>query len=218
MNFKIVTDSSSDMLNFDAVPFAIAPLKIVTTEKEYYDSRPSIMLTVIDNADEIYQNFKESECAAIFSKLEQLIDSWANSYGALCRKYSNARMMIFAEERAIQKMIADKFSILEKIREFTYEEKSADVTLSIGVGKEASLEDSNNSAKQALDMAQSRGGDQVAIKHQAQYKFYGGVSQGVEKRNKVKTRLIAKSISERSERKSCIQSVALLPTVTSCAG
>ncbi|MBQ8028708.1 MAG: DHH family phosphoesterase [Clostridia bacterium] len=170
--------------------------KLRLTEKEYYDSRPSIMLTVIDNADEIYQNFKESECAAIFSKLEQLIDSWANSYGALCRKYSNARMMIFAEERAIQKMIADKFSILEKIREFTYEEKSADVTLSIGVGKEASLEDSNNSAKQALDMAQSRGGDQVAIKHQAQYKFYGGVSQGVEKRNKVKTRLIAKSISD----------------------
>jgi c-di-AMP phosphodiesterase-like protein len=71
-----------------------------------------------------------------------------------------------------------------------------DITLSIGVGKDESLIESNNSARQALDMAQSRGGDQVAIKHVAQYKFYGGVSAGFEKKNKVRTRLIAKTISE----------------------
>lgn len=170
--------------------------KLRLTEKEYYDTRPSVMLCVIDNADEIYQNFKESDCAAIFSKLEQMIDDWASSYGALCRKFSNARMLIFVEEKGLSKMIADKFSILEKIREMTYGDKSCDVTLSIGVGKETNLGDANNSAKQALDMAQSRGGDQVAIKHDAQYKFYGGVSQGHEKRNKVRTRLIAKTVAE----------------------
>lgn len=170
--------------------------KLRLTEKEFYDTRPSIMLSVIDNADEIYQNFKESDCAAIFSKLERMIDDWASSYGALCRKFSNARMLIFVEERSLQKMINDKFLILDKIRNFTYEEKPAEVTLSIGVGKESSIVEANNSAKQALDMAQSRGGDQVAIKHQAQYKFYGGVSQGFEKKNKVRTRLIAKTVAE----------------------
>lgn len=168
--------------------------KLRLTEKEYYESRPSIMLSVIDNSDEIYQNFKESDCAAVFSKIEQMIDEWASGYGGLCRKFSNARMMIIVEERGLQKMIADNFSILEKIRNLTYDGKPTELTLSIGVGKEQSLNDSNASARQALDMAQSRGGDQVAIKHEAQYKFYGGVSAGFEKKNKVKTRLIAKTI------------------------
>ena len=170
--------------------------KLRLTEKEYYDTRPSIMLCVIDNAEEIYQNFKESDCAAIFSKLEQTIDRWVSSYGGLCRKFSNARMLIFIEERGLSGMVSDKFSILEEIRSFTYDDKPCEVTLSIGVGKESNLSDANNSAKQALDMAQSRGGDQVAIKHDAQYKFFGGVSQGFEKRNKVRTRLIAKTITE----------------------
>lgn len=165
-------------------------------EKEYYESRPSVMLTVIDNADEIYQNFKESDCAAIFSKIEQMIDDWASSYGGLCRKFSSARMMVLVEERGLSKMIADKFTILEKIRKFTFDDKPCEVTLSIGVGKESSLNESNNSARLALDMAQSRGGDQAAIKHEAQYKFYGGVSQGFEKKNKVRTRLIAKTIAQ----------------------
>ncbi|MGN1442574.1 MAG: DHH family phosphoesterase [Acutalibacteraceae bacterium] len=169
--------------------------KLRLTEKEYYESRPSIMLSVIDNSDEIYQRFKESDCAAVFSKIEQMIDDWASGYGGLCRKFSNARMMIVVEERGLQKMIADNFSILEKIRNLTYDGKPTELTLSIGVGKEQSLIDSNDSAKQALDMAQSRGGDQVAIKHEAQYKFYGGVSAGFEKKNKVRTRLLAKTIA-----------------------
>lgn len=170
--------------------------KLRLTEKEFYDTRPSVMLSVIDNADEIYQNFKESECAAIFSKVEQMIDDWATSYGALCRKFSNARMLIFVEERALQRMISDRFSILDRVRDFTYEGKNTDITLSVGVGKDDSLIEANNSARQALDMAQSRGGDQVAVKHDAQYKFFGGVSEGREKKNKVRTRLVAKSIAE----------------------
>lgn len=166
------------------------------TEKEFLDTRPSIMLTVIDNSDEIYTDFKESDCAAIFSKTEQMIEQWASAYGALCRKYSNVRMLIFLEERALQRMINDKFSILDKIRDFTYEGKSAELTLSIGIGHEKDLSESNNSAKQAIDMAQSRGGDQVAIKEGTQYKFYGGVSSGREKKNKVKTRIIANTMAE----------------------
>ncbi|MBR6568405.1 MAG: DHH family phosphoesterase [Clostridia bacterium] len=166
------------------------------TEKKYLDSKPSVILTVIDNADEVYQNFKESDCTSIFSYAEQMIDDWASSYGCLCRKFSNARMLIFAEEKNLQRMIDDKFSILEDIRNFTYEGKSTDISLSVGVGKSDDIIESNKYARQALDMAQSRGGDQVAIKKDTEYVFYGGVSAGFEKRNKVRTRLIAKSIAE----------------------
>lgn len=170
--------------------------KLRITEKEYYESKPSIMLFVIDNIDEIYQNFKDSECTAIVGAVEQMIEDWVGSYGGLCRKYASDRVMVFVEERGLQRMIADKFSILDKVREFTFDGKNVDITLSIGVGKEDSLPDANNAAKLALDMAQSRGGDQVAVKHEVQYKFYGGVSAGHEKKNKARTRLIAKSVAE----------------------
>ena len=166
------------------------------TEKEFIETRPCIMLTVLDNADEVYNNFKESDCAAIFTKTEQMIEQWVNSYGGLCRKYSSSRMMVFLEERSYQRMLNDKFNILDKIRELTYDGRSTDLTLSIGVGHESNMNECNNSAKQALDMAQSRGGDQVAIKEGAQYKFFGGVTSGHERKNKVRTRLLSKTISE----------------------
>lgn len=170
--------------------------KLRITEKQYYDSRPSVILTVLDNADEIYDNFKESECASIFGELEQLIDGWATSYGALCRKFSNARTMIFVEEKSLQKMISNKFEILDKIRGYTFNGKATDLTLSMGVGKAENIIEANEFARMAIDMAQSRGGDQVAVKHEAQYKFYGGVTAGFEKKNKVRTRLVAKSVAE----------------------
>ena len=166
------------------------------TEKEFIETRPCIMLTVLDNADEVYNNFKESDCAAIFTKTEQMIEQWVNSYGGLCRKYSSSRMMVFLEERSYQRMLNDKFNILDKIRELTYDGRSTDLTLSIGVGHESNMNECNSSAKQALDMAQSRGGDQVAIKEGAQYKFFGGVTSGHERKNKVRTRLLSKTISE----------------------
>ncbi len=165
-------------------------------EKEYYDSRPSVMLTVLDNAGEVYQTFKETDCAAIFSRVEQMVVDWATSYGALCRKYSNARMMILVEERGLRRMIEDKFSILSEIRDFTFDGKETDITLSVGIGKSNDINAANTFAKQAIDMAQSRGGDQVAIKKETDYEFYGGVSAGFEKKNKSRTRLIAKSIAE----------------------
>lgn len=170
--------------------------KLRLTEREYYDSKPSIMLCVIDNADEIYQNFRDSECTAIIGAVEQMIEEWVSYYGGLCRKYSSDRVLVFVEERGLQRMLADKFSILDRVREYTYEGKPVDITLSIGVGKDDRMPEAHNSAKQALDMAQSRGGDQVAVKHEVQYKFYGGVSAGHEKKNKAKTRLIAKTIAE----------------------
>ena len=166
------------------------------TEKEFIETRPCIMLTVLDNADEVYNNFKESDCAAIFTKTEQMIEQWVNSYGGLCRKYSSSRMMVFVEERGYQRMLSDKFTILDKIRELSYGGRSTDLTLSIGIGHEGNMNDCNNSAKQALDMAQSRGGDQVAIKEGTHYKFFGGVTAGHERKNKVKTRLLSKTISE----------------------
>ena len=170
--------------------------ELINLRKKFRDTRPVVMLSLLDNSDDLYEKFRESECAAIFSLIEQKIDSWASSYGAMCRKYSNARMLIIAEEKSLQKMIKAKFEILETVRTLTYNDVPLDITLSIGIGHGGELGEVRDYARQALDMSQSRGGDQVCIKDEQNYVFFGGVSEGKEQKNKVKTRFMAKSIAE----------------------
>ena len=96
----------------------------------------------------------------------------------------------------LQQMIRGKFRILDDARTITVGERYA-ITLSIGVGHGAStLEESEAMAVQALDMALGRGGDQVALKTENGYKFFGGVSKGVEKKSRAKTRIIANAMQE----------------------
>ena len=74
--FEFENDSAYLLYFFDET-------KLRQTEKEYYDSRPSICLTSLDNSAEVYQNFKESECAEIFSQVDKILDDWTNQYGGL---------------------------------------------------------------------------------------------------------------------------------------
>ena len=186
-----LSDNETDYLLyfFDETDF-------VNLKRKYHNTRPVIILTLIDNSDDIYEKFKESECAAVYSIIEQKIENWATGYGAVCRKYSNSRMLIIAEEKSLSKMITGKFEILEEIRTLTYSGIPVDVSLSIGIGKGGTLTEITDYARQALDMSQSRGGDQVSIKDEQNYKFFGGISEGKEQKNKVKTRFIAKSIAD----------------------
>ena len=95
-------------------------------------------------------------------------------------------------------MIQSRFDVLDNVRKYAY--KSADalgLTLSIGVGQGEDLTECENNARQALDMALGRGGDQAAVKNKdMSYEFFGGVSKGVEKKAKVKVRIIASAVSE----------------------
>ena len=93
-------------------------------------------------------------------------------------------------------MIEDKFKILEKVRNITVTGKSP-ITLSIGVGMDAgSILESEHESKQALEMAQGRGGDQAAVKTESGFEFFGGVTKGIEKNTKVKTRFVATALME----------------------
>lgn len=165
-------------------------------EKKYYETRPSAVLITVDTVDEIRQSFKDSECGAIFGRIEEIVDNWATKFDCVSRKLSTGRFFVIAEEKSLKAMTEDKFKLLEYVRSMSYADKKVNATLSIGIGKEDSLVDSNEAAKAALEMAQSRGGDQVAIKCGNDYTFFGGVSAGPERSNKVRTRIVATSFSE----------------------
>ena len=96
----------------------------------------------------------------------------------------------------MRSIVEERFTILDTVRKINANDKMP-ATLSIGVGRDAqSLLQAEKFASQALDMALGRGGDQAAVKNKNGYEFYGGVSKGIEKRTKVKTRIVAAALLE----------------------
>lgn len=167
-----------------------------TYTREFFASRPSVLLMVIDNYAELFTDAKENERSKITGEVEHIIESFAEENQALLRKLDKDRYLAVIEERHMQAIVAKRFEVLDDIRSVVAGERISP-TMSIGVGsREGDLHESEAMARQALDMALGRGGDQAAVKMKNGYDFYGGVSKGVEKRNKVRTRIVANAISE----------------------
>lgn len=167
-----------------------------TYTREYFDSRPSVLLMLIDNYSELFSDAKENERSKIMGDIEHVIELFAEENHALLRKLDKDRYVAVIEDRYMKNIIAKRFKILDSVREVVTGDRIAP-TMSIGVGsKEGDLHESEIEARQALDMALGRGGDQAALKYKNGYEFYGGVSKGVEKRNKVRTRIVANAINE----------------------
>jgi c-di-AMP phosphodiesterase-like protein len=156
--------------------------------------RTNIMLIAIDNSDELLGHERESEKQNLLIKIDQVLEEYFEKYGGVMRKTSADRYIIVVSEHDLSDMKSDKFGLLDNIRNLFSGEKYY-ASISVGVGKNGiSIADSEADARQALDMAQGRGGDQVVIKSGTDYEFFGGLSGGTEKNNKVRTRMIANSL------------------------
>lgn len=165
-------------------------------QSKYSHTRPSVILITIDDYVDLLQNIKESDKAIILVQIEKILEDSIESSVGILKKLGSDRFFAIVEDQHLERMIAEKFPILDKARAITVNEKMC-VTLSIGIGRGASsLAESESFARQALDMSLGRGGDQVSIKTDNGFEFFGGVSQGIEKRTKVKTRIISTAIQE----------------------
>ena len=155
------------------------------------------MIIILDSVDDALNDFRDSQKSEILGEVETIIENWFAKYNCILRKVQNTKFLVFAEKENLIKMMEDKFSILSNVRSYTYENKQIGLTLSIGVGLGENLPQCEKIARKALDMAMGIGGDQVAVKPQnGEYEFFGGVSKGIEKRNKTRIRMIASAIKE----------------------
>ena len=153
--------------------------------KRFDEEHPNVVILSIDNYDDIMQNAKESEKALASVETEQLIE-----------KLSSNTFYAVIENRHLEEKIANKFKILDLARNIKIAGKYP-LTFSIGVGQGASsLAESEKIARQCLDMALGRGGDQAVVKTDSGYRFFGGVSKGVEKMSRAKTRIIANAMED----------------------
>lgn len=165
--------------------------------REYNEKRPIVAIVSFDNREELARDSTASEDARIAAEVETALRDWSVQMAGFLKKMSGGRFLILTDECHIAAAKEKRFEILDIIRKIKVgEHRSA--TVSIGVGRGAlSIAESELWARQALEMALGRGGDQVAVKQKDDiYEFFGGISNGIEKRDKVRTRVIAATLSD----------------------
>ena len=148
---------------------------------------------IIDNYSDISGVVDES--SDIISKVRNVIFEYARDYQVLLRRVRNDAYFILCNSESLQKMVADKFSLLDKIHEIGEKEETPP-TLSIGIAYDfPDVIKLNEMANAAIEIAMSRGGDQVVVSQYGQdLVFFGGKSEAQENRNKVKVRVMADSV------------------------
>ena len=163
-------------------------------QKEYKDSKSCIAIIMIDNYEETMQRLESEEKPQATAEIDKCIYEWANETNGVLLKIEKDRYVYFFEQRYLEKVKEDKFSVLDKIKEININDKTQ-FTLSIAVSNEGSTDkEKYKSAQTAMDIVLGRGGDQAVIRENEIYKFFGGRAQEVEKRTKVKARVVAHAL------------------------
>ncbi len=163
---------------------------------KYNNSKICVGIIVIDNYEEMMQRASEEEKLKVTSEIEKNIYAWINKYNGIAIKSERDTYICIFEKVDVEKMKNDKFDILDEIKEIKTQEKIQS-TLSIAISEEGSKNiEKYKSAKSIIDIALGRGGDQAIIKQEGKYIFFGGRTQEVEKRTKVKARIIAQGLEE----------------------
>ncbi len=167
--------------------------------KEYREKKPVVCLAVFDNREEMARDGAGGEESRVTAEVEAVLRSWVlDGLDGFIRRLSSGRYLFLTDDAHIEEAKQTRFRILDSVREVKNSRNHMSATVSIGVGRgAATVAESERWARQALDMALGRGGDQVAVMQGGDtYEFFGGLSKGVEKRDKVRTRVIAATLAD----------------------
>ncbi|MCU9613467.1 DHH family phosphoesterase [Caldibacillus lycopersici] len=169
----------------------------VKIERKYEQEKPVVAIVYLDNYDEITQGMDDQARGSLNNRVTSLLNDWANEYGIYLKRISSDRYVAFFNEKILDKLEREKFSIIDDIRD-TSTKHNMPLTLSIGVGVGvSSFPELGGLAQSSLDLALGRGGDQVSIKlPNGKVKFYGGKTNPMEKRTRVRARVISHALSE----------------------
>ena len=165
-------------------------------EQEQKDSDICIGIIMIDNYEEISQRISSEIKPQLIAKMEKYIYDWAAKYNSLIVKSDRDTFFCIMEQKYLKEAEADKFNILDEVKDIDVPDITQP-TLSIGFSDDG---DNNaekaESARTVIDIALGRGGDQAIVKMDGRYQFFGGRTQEVEKRTKVKARIVSHALKE----------------------
>lgn len=171
--------------------------KLVKLTKNYEEESLVVGVIHIDNYMDISAIEDESKLAMINTNLRQPIVEWAEKYDMMIRRLRSDRFIVVLNEKIYQQLVEDKFEIINETRKKAHE-MEVSITLSMSFARGTNnIKELNNMANDLLELAQSRGGDQVAVKrYGGDVKYYGGNSEAVSKRSRVRVRVMAQALKE----------------------
>ena len=166
----------------------------IKLQNEYKNSKTCVGIIMIDNYEETMQRLEASEKPIVTAEIDKKMYEWTNETKGVLIKSDRDRYVYLFEQRYLNNIKEDKFSILDKIKEIDIREK-VQFTLSIAISNEGNTDKERyDSALTAMDVVLGRGGDQAVIRENEIYKFFGGRAEEVEKRTKVKARVVAHAL------------------------
>ena len=168
----------------------------ITKLIDYETTQESVILIEVDNFTEALEKTDGNNRPLLVAEIERTINSYANNLKAMIKRYDTNKYVLSIQDKYIEDEIKQKFNVMEIISKID-KGNSIEPTLSVGVGRGgmSPLENYNN-ANIAKELALGRGGNQVVVKTNNDIKFFGGNTKEIEKRTKVKARVIARALSE----------------------
>ncbi|WP_238886539.1 DHH family phosphoesterase [Clostridium sp. YIM B02551] len=159
-------------------------------------TKDSIMLIEVDNMSDAAKSMEENNAPLLIAEVERTINNYAISQNAMIRKYDSNKYVLCIPDRLVEEQIKKKFDILDIIRDIDMGNKM-DVTLSIGIGMGGrSPQENHDYAVTAKELALGRGGDQAVVKWPDKQAFFGGNTKELEKRTRVRARVVARALKD----------------------
>lgn len=162
------------------------------------NSRTTLAYIQIDNYTDVLQGLNDTEQNSLIFETNKAITDWVNHLEGFLRRVSDDLYIVVMEQRNLDTALEEKFDVLDKVRTLQNQVRHLSVTLSMGiaVADQQNITQLGAKAYSMLEMALSRGGDQVAVLQRGKTNFYGGKTKAVEKYTRVKARIISNSIYE----------------------
>ncbi len=181
--------------NGDCKPLTLLYLEDITfeteLEKKYISEKTFECLIYVDNYDELMESTPSAHIPQLQAQIYKEINDWTDSHNGMLLKYEKDKYFIIFEYRYLEQFIKNKFDILNRVRNIK-ENNTISATISIGIGLNGNtLAENDAFAKNAINMALGRGGDQVVIKDNEQFRFYGSSTKEHEKSTRVKARVVS---------------------------
>lgn len=192
----LVRTEDSSSRGYLATTYWVDITDFAQTRDAYYANRPVVAILTLDSYEELMKGISDNAKSALLSEIEEKMAAWAAPAQGLFRRYDRGRYLFVFEERCLAQFQEKKFDLLDTVHDIV-SPNGIPATLSIGIGKDAdSFQDLFQYASLSVEMALSRGGDQAVVKNKFNFEFYGGRTKELEKRTKVKSRVMANALGE----------------------
>lgn len=194
VNGDIIEPDKSDNYLIACFFYDETALKIALQEID--DQSIAVGLIYLDNYDEALESVEEVRRSLLIALIDRKVNKYISSLDGICKKIEKDKFLVVLRKKALTALEENKFDLLQDVKTVNIGNEMA-VTLSMGVGLDGlSYAQNYEFARNAIDMALGRGGDQAVVKTPNNLAYYGGKSQQVEKSTRVKARVKAQALME----------------------